>query len=178
MRYLNYTYVDAVSGIPINEVPAQNGPKPPSVAGLQFVFAQESQYPTLVPMLYGTCPDAADINTPGVLAELTDAEFAATMAAETVLAQARITAEFEQAIQAKLDAAAFAARYDSIATAVSYAEEPAVPKFRNDGKAFRAWRSLVWAYAYAQLDAVKSGQRPQPTVGEFLLELPALELPV
>ena len=85
---------------------------------------------------------------------------------------------YELAVQARLDAAAIAARYDSIATAISYAEEPAVPKFQNDGKAFRAWRSLVWAYAYEQLAAVKAGERTQPTVEDFLLELPELELPV
>lgn len=91
---------------------------------------------------------------------------------------AATTASFEEAIQSKMNEAAKAARYDSIATAVSYAEEPAVPKFQKDGIAFREWRSLVWAYAYEQLDLVMSGQRAQPTVDEFLLELPALELPV
>jgi hypothetical protein len=88
-----------------------------------------------------------------------------------------ITAQYEQAVQAKLDGAAQEARYDSISTAVSYAEEPAVPKFQEDGKAFREWRSLVWAYAYDQLAKVLSGQRTQPTVEEFLAELPALVLP-
>ncbi|SEB99474.1 hypothetical protein SAMN05216205_1186 [Pseudomonas mohnii] len=102
---------------------------------------------------------------------------AAEKAAREALIQAEITAAFEQAIQARLNEAAIAARYDSIATAVSYAEEPAVPKFQNDGKAFRAWRSLVWAYAYEQLAAVKAGERTQPTVEDFLLELPELELP-
>ena len=76
-----------------------------------------------------------------------------------------------------MNSTAFARGYDSIATAISYAEEPAVPKFQNDGKAFRAWRSLVWAYAYEQLAAVKAGERTQPTVEDFLLELPDLELP-
>lgn len=83
---------------------------------------------------------------------------------------------YEQAVQAKLDDAARAARYDSIATAVSYAEEPPVPKFQKDGIAFRACRSLVWAYAYEQLALVLAGGREQPTVEAFLLELPELEL--
>jgi hypothetical protein len=34
-----------------------------------------------------------------------------------------------------LNSTAFARGYDSIATAISYAEEPAVPKFQNDGMA-------------------------------------------
>lgn len=83
---------------------------------------------------------------------------------------------YERAVQATLDAAAVAARYDSIATAVSYAEEPAVPKFQKDGIAFRAWRSRVWAYAYEQLSLVLAGEREQPTVEAFLQELPVLGL--
>jgi hypothetical protein len=88
-----------------------------------------------------------------------------------------VTSTFEQAIQDHLNAAAVNNGYDDIMTAVSYAEEPAVPKFQNDGKAFRAWRSLVWAYAYEQLAAVKAGEREQPTVEAFLQELPALDSP-
>jgi hypothetical protein len=83
---------------------------------------------------------------------------------------------FEQAVQGKLDGAAQGRGYDSVSTAISYAEEPAVPKFQNDGKAFRAWRSLVWAYAYEQLAKVLAGDRARPTVDEFLGELPILEL--
>lgn len=41
------------------------------------------------------------------------------------------------------------------------------------------WRSLVWAFAYAceQRALVLAGEREQPTVEDFLLELPGLELP-
>lgn len=91
--------------------------------------------------------------------------------------EAQLTSIFEQAVQAKLDGAAQGRGYDSISTAISYAEEPAVPKFQKDGKAFRAWRSMVWAYAYEQLATVKAGEREQPTVEAFLQELPELELP-
>lgn len=101
----------------------------------------------------------------------------ADIAAQAAAAQAAVMAEFEQAVQGKLNSAAIAAKYDSIENAVSYAEEPAVPKFQKDGIAFRAWRSLVWAYAYEQLALVLAGEREQPTVEAFLLELPALELP-
>ena len=101
----------------------------------------------------------------------------ADIAAQVAAAQAAVMAEFEQAVQGKLNSAAIAAKYDSIENAVSYAEEPAVPKFQNDGKAFRAWRSKVWAYAYEQLALVLAGEREQPTVEAFLLELPVLQLP-
>lgn len=85
-----------------------------------------------------------------------------------------LSGTFEQAIQAQLDVAARGRGYDSIATAVSYAEEPAVTKFQEDGKAFRAWRSLVWAYAYQELAKVKAGEREIPALDAFLTELPAL----
>lgn len=89
-------------------------------------------------------------------------------------AQTELQANYERAIQAYLDSAAQSRGYDSIATAVSYAEEPAVPRFQDDGKAFRAWRSLVWAYAYQELAKVKAGEREIPTLDAFLTELPAL----
>jgi hypothetical protein len=38
----------------------------------------------------------------------------------------------------------------------------------------RAWRSLVWAYAYLELAKVKSGQREIPALDAFLAELPAV----
>lgn len=85
-------------------------------------------------------------------------------------------ADYAQAIQAHLDAAARGRGYDSIATVVTYAEEPAVKRFQDDGRAFRAWRSLVWAYAYEQLDLVTAGKRAQPTVDALVAELPVLVL--
>lgn len=89
-------------------------------------------------------------------------------------AQRELTSTFERAIQAHLDAAARDRGYDSISTAVSYAAEPAVQRFQEDGKAFRAWRSLVWAYAYQELARVKSGEREIPELSAFLAELPFL----
>lgn len=77
-------------------------------------------------------------------------------------------------IQGHMDAAAKAYGYDDIKAAVTYAEEPVVPKFQAEGRAFRAWRSLVWAYAYGVLDEVKAGDREQPTADELLAELPEL----
>lgn len=93
---------------------------------------------------------------------------------QAAAAQVALAAVFEQAIQEHLDAAARTRGYDSIATAVSYAEEPAVPKFQEDGKAFRAWRSLVWAHVYQELAKVKAGEREIPTLDALMVELPAL----
>lgn len=76
---------------------------------------------------------------------------------EAELSQDELMSRYETAVQGKLNSAAIAAKYDSIENAVSYAEEPSVPKFQMDGKAFRTWRSLVWAYAYDQLALVLAG---------------------
>lgn len=61
--------------------------------------------------------------------------------------------------------------------AVSYAEEPAVPKFQTEGRALRAWRSLYWAACWPVLEAVRLGQRPLPTPAELLAELDAAAPP-
>lgn len=82
MRYLKFTYIDAVTGVPITAAPARNGPVMPAISGLGFGFALESRYPADAPALYGTCPDDADLNFPGVLAELTEAEYQATLQGE------------------------------------------------------------------------------------------------
>ena len=67
MKYLKFTYVDAVTGISIASEPAQNGPVFPPVAGLEFVWARESHYPTNVPEFFGTCPDDSNVQVDGVL---------------------------------------------------------------------------------------------------------------
>lgn len=84
--------------------------------------------------------------------------------------------QFTREVQDKLDSTARAYGYDSIGNAVTYAEEPAVPKFQSEGRAFRAWRSACWAYCYSQLDAVQNGQRAMPTPQDLVAELPALEM--
>ncbi len=88
-----------------------------------------------------------------------------------------LAGQVTDAIQAHLDDAARALGYDDIKSAVTYAEEPAVPKFQQEGQAFRAWRSLVWAHCYGVLEAVQAGERGIPSVEELLAELPQLSLP-
>ena len=67
MKYIKFTYVDAVTGISSASEPAANGPVFPPVAGLEFVWARESRYPTDVPEFFGTCPDDSDTQVDGVL---------------------------------------------------------------------------------------------------------------
>lgn len=92
--------------------------------------------------------------------------------------QVQIIASIASAVQSHLDAAAQSLGYDDIKTAVTYAEEPAVPKFQAEGQALRAWRSQVWAKCYELLDEAKSGTRSAMTAEEVLTELPKLEMPV
>lgn len=75
MKYIKYTYVDAVTGISIAVEPAKNGPAPPAVTGLQFIWARESLYPTNVPEFFGTCPDESDTQIDGVLGVFAQADW-------------------------------------------------------------------------------------------------------
>lgn len=101
MRYLKYTYVDAVTGIPGTDAPAANGPVSPSVAGLEFGFALESEYPTATPAMYGTFPDGTPIDVPGVLGELTEAEYQAALDAELLARSVKTMASWADQIAAR-----------------------------------------------------------------------------
>lgn len=79
----------------------------------------------------------------------------------------------KMAVQEYLDSAAQGLGYDDIYTAVSYAEEPAVPKYQAEGKALRQWRSLVWDAANKIRADVQTGKRAVPTAEQLIAELPA-----
>lgn len=95
----------------------------------------------------------------------------------SVLAVERVTTELKAAVQRHLDTAAQALGYESIFTACTYADEPAVPKFQAEGQAFRAWRSQVWGRCLQLLGEVQAKRRALPTEAELLALLPALVLP-
>ncbi|MGJ7527100.1 hypothetical protein [Variovorax sp. GB1P17] len=78
-------------------------------------------------------------------------------------------------VQKHLDLTAAAHGYDDIRTAVTYADEPAVPRFQAQGRAFRAWRSLVWDFCYALQDKVTAGLAEEPTVEQLLPMLPVCD---
>ena len=75
MKYIKFTYVDAITGISIASEPAANGPVFPNVVGLEFVWARESQYPTDVPEFFGTCPDDSNVQIDGVLGVYVQADW-------------------------------------------------------------------------------------------------------
>lgn len=87
----------------------------------------------------------------------------------------QIMSRLASRVQSWLDGQARALGYDDIKSAVSYAEEPAVPRFQQEGQALRRLRSLVWARYDEILNAVQAGQRPVPTEEGLIAELEALK---
>lgn len=79
-------------------------------------------------------------------------------------------------VQRTLNLKAKSYGYDDIRTAVTYADEPSVPRFQQEGIAFRAWRSACWDYCFAQLAAAEKGDRAGLTVEDVLAELPPFEV--
>lgn len=71
-------------------------------------------------------------------------------------------------VSAYIDDLASSWGYDNMAVAITYAEEPAVPKYQSEGKVLRAWRSLVWESAFAELDAIST----DTTFDDFVKKLP------
>lgn len=76
-------------------------------------------------------------------------------------------------IQNALDEEAKKLGYDNCLSVCSYIDT-GVAKFDDEGIAFRAWRSVVWAKGYEILDEVVSGKREIPTEEELLNVLPTL----
>lgn len=87
-----------------------------------------------------------------------------------VLTDDQRIAALRDAVQEYIDAKARTMGYDDIKTAVTYAEEPSVPQFQKEGRALRAWRSVVWESCYQLMGGVKAGKVPEPT-SKALLEL-------
>jgi hypothetical protein len=83
-----------------------------------------------------------------------------------------IITNYTAAVQKILDLKAMEYGFDTISSAATYADEPIVAKFQEDGRKLRAWRSLVWAYTYTKLEEVKNGLSPIPTVDQFIATIP------
>lgn len=96
---------------------------------------------------------------------------------EVVPTTEQVRAQKVGLVQAFMDRKARDLNYDSIATAVTYADEPSVPKFQKEGQALREWRSLVWHKCYQILDEVSAGTRDVPSDAGLIAELPHLNFP-
>lgn len=103
MKYIKFTYVDAVTGISVASNPAANGPAFPPVGDLEFAWARESRYPTDVPEFFGTCPDDSDTQIDGVLGVYSQADWVA-MRDDEMRARVPVTITMRQARLALLNA--------------------------------------------------------------------------
>jgi hypothetical protein len=79
------------------------------------------------------------------------------------------------AVDAKLNAAARAKRYDSIQSAALRAGYPG--PFHAEGLAFATWMDAVYARCYEVLAQVESGEQEEPSEAQLLAMLPELLLP-
>lgn len=105
-----------------------------------------------------------------------DPETIITAEEKAAATQIRLMASFQAAIQVHVDAAAVAKLYNDGNALAGYVNST-VPQWAAEAQTFVAWRDAVWLYAYAELDKVQNGQRPVPTVDDFLAELPGIEWP-
>ena len=83
--------------------------------------------------------------------------------------------QIKSAVQEELDGRAKAQGYDNIINATVRA---GITGSRNqaEGMKFGMWMDDVWDYYHNELEKVDQGLRPEPTVEEFLAELPELTL--
>ncbi|MDR5008316.1 hypothetical protein RGK87_04750 [Agrobacterium fabacearum] len=84
--------------------------------------------------------------------------------------------DYENAIQDLVDSTARERQFRDGVTLASYIGSTK-PKWAAEAQAFVAWRDNVWFYAYGELDKVQAGQRPQPTVEQFLGEIAPIAWP-
>lgn len=93
-----------------------------------------------------------------------------------LLTPAQSAGKLARAVQSHVDGAARALGYDNVLAAISYADEPSVPRFQAEGTALRAWRSAVWAAAAPAIAAVQGGGIA-PAAADLIGTLPAFAPP-
>lgn len=126
MKYLKFTHVDALTGVSVAAEPSLNGAVFPAVEGLSFVWARESAYPTAVPDLFGTCPDASSTQVDGVLGIFCEADWLQMQIDETNARDKRPkSVTMRQARRALLDAGLLGQVSTAIAAMPSPAKETA-----------------------------------------------------
>jgi len=96
---------------------------------------------------------------------------------EAISAPTPTITDYENAIQNLVDTTAREKQFRDGVTLASYTASTK-PKWAAEAQAFVAWRDNVWFYAYGELAKVQAGQRPQPTVEQFLGEIAPIAWPV
>lgn len=96
----------------------------------------------------------------------------------------RIQQVYASLVDQMLDSKAVSYGYESIRTAVTYADEPSVPHFQIEGQAFRQWRSVTYATLYQISEQVANGEVEvnnfadlQKLLPKFPLDAPEEEIP-
>lgn len=84
--------------------------------------------------------------------------------------------DYRGAIQSLVDQTAASKQFNDGVTLASY-KDSTVIEWAAQSAAFIAWRDAVWIYCYAELAKVQAGARPQPTLADFLAELPTIGWP-
>lgn len=93
-----------------------------------------------------------------------------------VQAAQRERQRYLMSVQRHIDEVARSRQYNDGNSCASYVNSTN-PVWVAEATAFVAWRDAVWAYAFAELEKVQKGERKQPTVEEFIAELPVIEWP-
>jgi hypothetical protein len=172
MKFIRFTHVDSVTGISVAKQPAANGLVFPAVVGLEFKWARESQYPTKIPALFGTCPDTSDIDVDGVTSVFNETDFNLMHADELNLRPKPLS--FNEmvidAVQARLDAFAKEHGYDNIQSACTYVTSTE-PRYATDAATAVAMRDSTWATLHSLFDETVQGTRQMPSTVEEVIEL-------
>lgn len=84
--------------------------------------------------------------------------------------------QFRWGIQMHVDSVAYQKQYDNGISCASYVNSTN-QEWAAQAQCFIAWRDAVWSYAFVELDKVQNGQRPLPSIEEFIAELPVIEWP-
>ena len=79
-----------------------------------------------------------------------------------------------ETVQKILDDGAKEKGYDSIISACSYVGST---NFGDEGRSFLDWRDAVWTYVYQLESDISDDTRTEPTIEEFIAELPVRILP-
>ncbi|TCL70529.1 hypothetical protein [Rhizobium sp. BK251] len=83
---------------------------------------------------------------------------------------------YQIAIQSLIDTTALTKQFNDGVTLASY-KDSTNPVWAAQAGTFIAWRDNVWQHAYSELAKVQAGEREQPTIEAFLLELPEMVWP-
>lgn len=79
--------------------------------------------------------------------------------------------DYADAIQALIDTTAKSKGYASGIALAGYSTST-IPQWADEANAFIAWRDNVWVHAFTELAKVQEGEREQPSIREFIAELP------